>query len=241
MVKETKSIALLKYGPLTIVAYSYFLVKSAILLWGYKFLSSFRDNMDFHIKKSCQKIMWLLKVKVDLKAESKLNNENNRPVLMMSNHQSNFDPFIPSAVLPFKFCFLAKRELLKIPFAGTLLKLMGSIFIDRQQTNLNKAELDNIFNNERCLWLFPEGTRSRDGHLLPFKYTFFRIALEMDAIIIPVGIKGSRDILPVGKLMVRSGQTISLNMGRQIDTRDFESYQVKQLANFVFEEINRLI
>jgi 1-acyl-sn-glycerol-3-phosphate acyltransferase len=141
-----------------------------------------------------------------------------RPVILISNHQSHFDMLALLLTMPRPFRVVAKRHLFYIPVFGWCLYLAGMIPIDREKRSsafqsLERAA-DRIRGGEPVLF-FPEGTRSRDGQLLPFKKGAFVIALKAGAPIVPVSVAGSLAVLPKGSLRIRPGH-ITVRYGPEI-------------------------
>ena len=140
------------------------------------------------------------------------------PVILISNHQSHFDMLALLMTIPRPFRVVAKRHLFRIPVFGWCLTLAGMIPIDREKRasaiqSLERAA-DRIRGGEPVLF-FPEGTRSRDGHLLPFKKGAFVIAVKAGAPIVPVSVTGSLDVLPKGSIRIRPGP-ITVRYGAEI-------------------------
>ena len=120
--------------------------------------------------------------------------------------------------VPRPFRVVAKRHLFRIPVFGWCLTMAGMIPIDREKRasafqSLERAA-DRIRGGEPVLF-FPEGTRSRDGHLLPFKKGAFVIALKAGAPIVPVSVTGSLAVLPKGSIRIRPGH-ITVRYGAEI-------------------------
>ncbi len=120
------------------------------------------------------------------------------PTVFVSNHESQADPFLIS-LLPWEMKWLAKASLFRIPFAGWSLALAGDIPVHRGEGKSAREAMD------RCKrWLergvpviiFPEGTRSSDGAMGPFKDGAFRLALDCGANIVPIAVCGTRKALP---------------------------------------------
>jgi 1-acyl-sn-glycerol-3-phosphate acyltransferase len=146
--------------------------------------------------------------------------DSSRPNVYVANHQSQFD--IPALVLsmPCDFRIVAKRELLYIPIFGWALWLAGFIFIDRTDRDKAIRRLERSLRTIRrgtSIVVFAEGTRSSDGRLLPFKKGGFVLALKAGVPIVPVSIRGGRDVLPKGSLRVRAG-TIDVVFGAPLPT-----------------------
>ncbi len=118
--------------------------------------------------------------------------------MFVSNHESQADPFLIS-FLPWEMKWLAKASLFRIPVAGWSMALAGDIPIHRGNDRSAKEAMDQC-----ARWLergvpvviFPEGTRSPDGKMGPFKDGAFRLALDSGAQVIPIAVCGTRKALP---------------------------------------------
>jgi 1-acyl-sn-glycerol-3-phosphate acyltransferase len=139
--------------------------------------------------------------------------------VFLVNHESALDILCLLAVLPNQVRFLAKRSLFRIPVLGWSMAAAGFVPIDRH----NRAKAMGSFEKAvrrlrrgRSLILFPEETRSRDGDLLPFKRGGFLLALRAGLPIVPVGIWGTRGILPKGALVFRPGR-VAVAVGTPMD------------------------
>ena len=141
------------------------------------------------------------------------------PFLFLSNHQSQFDILAVVLAIPLQFRILAKQELFYIPVFGWVLKLSGFVGIDRGNREKAIRSLDRAAERLRggtSLLIYAEGTRSPDGSLLPFKKGGFVLAIQAGVPVVPIAIRGSRQVLPKGSLRIRSG-TIILSVGDPID------------------------
>jgi 1-acyl-sn-glycerol-3-phosphate acyltransferase len=132
-----------------------------------------------------------------------------RPSIFMSNHVSNLDPPIMLPFLPFRTAFFIKRSLLKIPLVGYGMRLAGFIPVDRDGRLESAREsvqfASKVLTSGVNISTFPEGTRSRDGRLLPFKKGPFYLAMESGAPIIPISIWGSEQMMTKGSLRIKPG------------------------------------
>jgi len=125
-----------------------------------------------------------------------------RAYVVVSNHESNVDPFLLSW-LPWDMRWIAKEQLFKVPFFGLLLKYGGDIPLRRADKESILEMLDacrETLQGGLSIMMFPEGTRSRDGRLRPFKDGAFQLAIETSAPILPIAIAGTRDCLPAGSI-----------------------------------------
>lgn len=131
-----------------------------------------------------------------------------RPVIFIANHASHFDPPLLISTLPSHPVFIAKRELARVPFLGWVIWLAGFIFLDRDnrtQAMASLAAAAKRIHDGQSVVVFPEGTRSQDGRLLPFKPGGFRMAVEAGVPLVPVAIHGGTRILPKGDWRVQGG------------------------------------
>ena len=155
---------------------------------------------------------------VSVEARGAENVPADRPVLLLANHQSNFDVVALVLTIPVSFRVVAKRLLCRIPIFGWCLSLAGMIPIDRAKRAQAIQSLEQAAERVRHgkpVLLFPEGTRSRDGALLPFKKGAFVIAQTSGVPIVPVSITGSHSILRKGSILPRPGHIV-VRYGREI-------------------------
>jgi len=137
------------------------------------------------------------------------------PFILMSNHQSNFDILSLIAAIPRRVYWIAKKELFDIPLFGSSMRRGGYIPLDRsdgRKALKSMEEAAAIIRQGSSVVMFPEGTRSRDGRLLPFKRGGFMLAVRAGVPVIPVTINGSGRVNPSGLIRLYSGKiTISLH------------------------------
>lgn len=147
-----------------------------------------------------------------------------RPQVIAANHVSWFDVLAIAAVLPKRFRFVAKQELGRVPIFGAAWKAAGHIAVDRSDTQSAIASLERagalMRADNSAVVIFPEGTRSPDGRLLPFKKGGFMLALVTGTEIVPAAVSGTRAMLPKGSWRVRGGR-ITLRFGPPIATADY--------------------
>lgn len=132
-----------------------------------------------------------------------------------ANHLSQFDIFSFQAYFPLNFRWLAKEELFKIPFLGRAMTNAGAIAINRSQGRAALKSLQKAAERIKAgtsVLIFPEGTRSADGKLHPFKSGAMLIAIKAGVPIVPVAFIGSYSVLPKGALLTRPG-TITIRIG----------------------------
>jgi 1-acyl-sn-glycerol-3-phosphate acyltransferase len=116
--------------------------------------------------------------------------EQYRPAIYVSNHVSTLDAFVAIWICPIGGCGVAKKEILRIPFFGWLYYLSGHLTIDRGDRGSAIAAMKDtaefVRRNGLSIWIWPEGTRSKDGRLQPLKKGFAHLALATKLPIVPV-------------------------------------------------------
>ena len=146
-----------------------------------------------------------------------------KPQLFMANHQSDFDILICMAGIPADFVWTAKKELFRIPIFGQAMRASGFVEIDRQDREKAIKNLDRAAEKLQSgvsVAAFPEGTRSRDGKLLPFKQGMFYLAIQTGIPLVPVTIIGSGKIMSKKSWQVKRGEIIMV-IGKPIDVGDY--------------------
>ena len=155
------------------------------------------------------------------------------PSIFMANHASLADIPVLLAFLKVQFRWLAKAELFKIPILGRGMKGCGYISIDRSD---RKSAFDSLkkaaetIRNGVSVMIFPEGTRSKDGHIQEFKKGGFVLALDAAVPIVPVVVHGTANILPKGTMRVHP-QPVLIEIHQPIDT---SAYTRKTKDDLIF-------
>jgi 1-acyl-sn-glycerol-3-phosphate acyltransferase len=135
--------------------------------------------------------------------------EGRAPAIFMSNHESQLDPPMLVAAMPVPAVYIAKMELKYVPFIGWAAWAAGVIFIDRgdrERAIRSIADAARQIREGKNVVIFPEGTRSRTGQLLPFKKGGFALAIEAGVPIVPMATVGGFKVLPSGSLRLRTGR-----------------------------------
>ena len=179
------------------------------------------------------------RVKVRVDGLEELNGKG--PYIFMSNHQGSYDIFALLAHLPFQFKWLAKKELFSIPFFGWTMAAAGYISIDREGTRQTVKAMNEAAEKIRegmSVVIFPEGSRSPDGSIQPFKKGGFTLAIKSGVPIVPIAIAGSRDIMPKDKLTTASGE-IRIRMSPPIEIKDYSLKDRKSLMEKVSKTISK--
>mgnify|MGYP001611034803 CR=1 FL=1 len=130
------------------------------------------------------------------------NIQHGGPFVFAPNHQSHLDILALLGFLPGHTRFATKSSLWKHSVIGAVLDTLGMIPIDRDQPELAIEHLNQQAGSDEALVIFPEGTRSRDGRLAPFKKGAFVVAIALQRPIVPVICRGTRRLMPKGSRMV---------------------------------------
>jgi 1-acyl-sn-glycerol-3-phosphate acyltransferase len=153
--------------------------------------------------------------------------------IVMANHSSNLDPPVLIPLLPGRVVIYLKASLMRIPVLGYAMRLAGFIPVLRggsvEAARATSAAAQRELEQGSCLVLFPEGTRSPDGSLLPFKRGPFFLAMESGAPVVPVSIAGATRMLPKGSTRLRSG-TITVTFHAPLHPADYSDKEALMKA-----------
>ncbi|WP_440222275.1 lysophospholipid acyltransferase family protein [Dokdonella sp. MW10] len=156
-----------------------------------------------------------------------------RPHVFVANHQSMIDVCAMFRAVRVPLRFVLKQELSRAPFVGRYAKAMGMVFMDRGSTRAaarSTREAAEIVRGGASLCVFPEGSRSRDGRVAPFKGGAFQIAIDGGADVVPVAIDGSGAVLGLeGLFRVRPGR-ITVTFGTPLRTQGAERGELARRA-----------
>ena len=153
----------------------------------------------------------------------------------MANHQSNFDIPVLLGYLPVQFRWLAKAELFKIPVFGRAMLGAGYVKIDRfnQESAFESInEAARKMKDGVSVMIFPEGTRSKDGSVRPFKKGGFVMAVDSGVPIVPVVIRGTWPIMAKSSLRINRGE-VEMVLAKPIDTTGYSRETKKDLMERV--------
>lgn len=131
------------------------------------------------------------------------------PCVVVANHASYLDGIVLKAMLPARFSFVIKKEFSQVPLAGLLLRRIGSEFVDRFNRHaggMDARRLLKAADAGQALAFFPEGTFLRQPGLGKFHSGAFTVAQRTNLPVVPLAIRGTRDIMPAGRLLPRLGR-----------------------------------
>lgn len=162
--------------------------------------------------------------------------------IFASNHQSFFDVWVLCAVLPVRFGWIIKKELMKIPFLGAHMRINGYVTIDRSDRTRAIESMDRAadqIREGRRIVIFPEGTRSRDGNLGPMKKGLFHLCLKTGVPLVPIFIEGTGKTLKPDSLLITPG-TIHVAFGAPIATAGYREERLDSLVDDYLDSMRAL-
>ncbi len=183
---------------------------------------------------ACGVVLRLSGVRLDVRGLEKI--PVGGAVVFMSNHQSNCDPPAAVVLLP-PVLVIGKKEFFRVPVLGRAMVLRGFVPVDRKDREKAIEAVEAATRSlaaGRSFLVFPEGTRSPDGRLMPFKKGVFVMAIKAQVPVVPISISGGRKIMPKGKFTISPG-TVRITLhdpvptaGSTIDDRDRIMERVRQ-------------
>jgi 1-acyl-sn-glycerol-3-phosphate acyltransferase len=182
-------------------------------------------------------ILWVSRITVTVDGLSRL--DQSKSYIYMSNHQSNFDIPVLLAHLTVQFRWLAKKELFKIPIFSRGMRAAGYISIDRSNRASafqSLAEAAQKVKNGVSVMIFPEGTRSLDGKIRPFKKGGFVLAIDSGVPVVPIVLHGTFSIMPKNRWRINPGH-VHMDILEPIETSGY----TRDTKNDLIESVRSVI
>ncbi len=183
--------------------------------------------------------IFLSGTRLTIKGKEKIN--KNLTYIVMSNHQSLFDVWALIGKIPLQLRWLVKSEIRKMPIFGYTLERIGHVYIDRKNrkgVSISLEAASRKIKKGTSVIIFPEGTRSEDGHLLKFRMGGATIALKSGIPILPVTVNGSRFVLPKNTLALMPGK-IEIVVGDVIDPSGYDENHKYELMEKIRSAIEK--
>ena len=173
---------------------------------------------------------------IELLVEGSEHAPQGQSFVLMSNHQSLYDVPVVYQALQRRIRMVAKKELFRVPIWGRAMLRAGFIALDRQSREHSRETLlasADVLHTGTSIWIAPEGTRSKDGTLGPFRKGGFHLALQSGCPILPITIVGTRAVLPAKSAHITDGCSVRVVIHAPIDPAPFGEERRDQLIETV--------
>ena len=161
------------------------------------------------------------------------------PVLYVANHESFFDVLLTLTHLPGTICFVGKKEFGKVPIFAQALQLYNTLFIDRDDIKQGLKTILKAIENVKAgmsVFIFPEGTRSRDGKMTDFKEGSMKIAVKSGCKIVPIAISNTANVFE-NHFPKLEAVPVVVEILDPIDPADYDNKEQKHLGKLCKDRI----
>ncbi len=190
-------------------------------------------NIGLH---GCRMALWLAGVRLEIYGKEKI--PADRAVVFMPNHQSNCDPPAVFTVLP-PVLILAKKGFFRVPVLGRGMVLRGFVPVDRKNRDQAIGAVEKAVTALKAghsFLAYPEGTRSRDGRLQPFKKGVFVMAIKAQVPIVPISVSGGSRVMRKGEFAIHPGP-VRLTIHDAVPTAGFTLAERDKVIEIVRRKI----
>ena len=185
---------------------------------------------------------WLSRVEIVIEGEEHL--DTAAPCVIAMNHTSVIDIFVISSHMPPRLVVVGKKEMLLVPFVGQFYWLMRFITVDRKNSIRAVASMKRanrlIAENKLRVLVAPEGTRTKDGNLGPFKKGAFFTAMELGCPIVSMVMAGSYALHPSGQVSTTPGR-VRMRILPPIDSSSFTRANLQEKADELRDQMNEAL
>ncbi len=181
---------------------------------------------------------WLSLCRVKTRGHENL--DKNTSYVFIANHQGAYDIFLTYGFLNQNIKWVQKASLRKVPFAGKASEIAGHVFVDN---SCIESRRDTIIKVKKeivggvSMMMFPEGSRTKNGKLSPFRRGAYRVAMDMGLPIVPITINGPYDVLKVHSMKLTPGK-LELIIHKPIPTANLEQKDLRVLMDQTKEIIH---
>jgi 1-acyl-sn-glycerol-3-phosphate acyltransferase len=214
------------------------------VILGSFFVRDYRNFVNRAVYTWSRKLLSLIGVKVNVQGMGRVPESHNRPMIVMCNHCSLYDIPVSIVTLKDNLRMLAKKELFKIPVFSAALRRGEFVSIDRQNAIAGKKDLElakQRMLDGIILWVAPEGTRSKNGKLAAFKRGAFQLALDVEAVILPIVIKDIHQVQNGDDLTLYLNRDVNVEICSPIDSCDYGKEKRQLLVNDVRQAMLRAL
>jgi 1-acyl-sn-glycerol-3-phosphate acyltransferase len=183
-----------------------------------------REHVDGYTRAWSAALLRLVSMRMTVHGQCPDFNDGRR-YLILCTHSSHYDIPASFVAMPGSIRMLAKSELYRIPFLGRAMRAAEFPSVDRHNAQQARRDLQRarqMMESGVVLWAAPEGTRSADGRLQSFKKGCFHLALDTEAVIVPVAIRGIQHVLPARTWRLNLDQPVQLVIGSVIDASGYD-------------------
>ena len=196
-------------------------------------------NADPLYKAGVAAVVWICRIAGMRTRVEGLENIPAGTVLFAANHTSNADGPAIVGAMPRRIAILGKKSLFAIPIVGTAFRLAQFVPVDRANPERAAASLElavQYMKNGMSFLIYPEGTRSPDGRLLPFRKGAFVLAIKAGVPVVPVACSGAHRVIPKKSYRIRPGEVV-VRFCPAIDAAEYPMARRNELARRVHDAI----
>lgn len=202
-----------------------------------------RAHVDVYTRRWSRLLLRLVRMRLEVQGQCPDFNDGRR-YLILCTHSSHYDIPASFVALPGSMRMLAKRELFDIPVLGLAMRAAEFPSVARQNPMQARRDLERarrMMEGGIVLWAAPEGTRSDDGQLQPLKKGCFHLALDTDAIIVPVAIRDIHRVLPARTWRLTLDQPVQLLIGAPIEAGRYGRERLGELMDDTRDSLQQLL
>ena len=210
----------------------------AIPLFLFCFLTRWREPLLLLGKMAMALGRLILGLRLDISGRETV--DRKKPTIFMANHESFLDGPLLFLAIPQYVRVILKKEIFRIPVIGWAMNFAGFVPVDRKGSHSGRLSIAratrSIIERHYSYLIFPEGTRSLDGQMQPFRRGAFFLALNSQAPIVPITLEGSHELMPKGSSSAKKG-TVRVVFHEAIPTRGCGEEDIPRLIETVRTQI----